>query len=179
MRYDDDDDDLLRDGERLHVGMPFMDSLQRDIATTTTTQQRVVDAFGHSDHFALGRPGPRYGVGRRYGDDERAAAYRDVALRDSNAWRSPPPVVPTRDAAPPDGAYPLSAGEGTACTINGAPGTLERDGEWLVCVPVADMTDAREAAYDEVALRDEHAWKNAHDDAVAMTTATTMIAPLP
>jgi hypothetical protein len=157
-----DDDELLRDGEQLRVPLLLMDSVQRSVARTATTPRRrlVADAFGNSDHFALGRPGPRYGVDRGYGDDERAAAYREVALRDAEAWRTPPVVVSVRDAAPPDGAYPLSAGEGTACTINGRPGTLERDGDWLQCVPDDDTTgDAREDAYAEVALRDENAWK--------------------
>jgi len=175
-RIDDDDDELLRDGERLTVPLMMMDSMQRDLArheiaaryvaqAATTPQRRLVaDAFGDSDHFALGRPGPRYGAGVAY--DEREAAYRDVALRDANAWRSQPPVLPVRDAAPPpDGAYPLTAGEGTACTINGRPSTLQRQGDWLQCVADDDDNaftstgDAREAAYRDVALRDENAWK--------------------
>ena len=49
-----------------------------------------------------------------------------------------------RDAAfgsYPYGAYPLSAGEGAQCTINGAPGPLVKEGGALVCRPLG--TDAR------------------------------------
>ena len=51
------------------------------------------------------------------------------------AWRNPP-----RDAAfgaYPYGAYPLSAGEGNQCTIDGRPGLLTRQGD------VVDLQAAR------------------------------------
>jgi hypothetical protein len=74
-------------------------------------------------------------------------------------------------------AYPLSAGAANACTINGVPGTLVRQGEWLICKPTTSTrgTDAaptsladaiaRRAAmraqlvaeYDEAAAE---AWRN-------------------
>ena len=59
------------------------------------------------------------------------AAYADSVRSLNDAWR-------IEDAAPPPaGAYAVAAGykAGGACTINGAPGTLQpsgRDG-WLVC----------------------------------------------
>jgi hypothetical protein len=60
-------------------------------------------------------------------DSQRAIAAELRDMRD--AWRYP------RDAAPPPARYPPSAGVGSACTINGQPGTLVREGEWLVCKP--------------------------------------------
>jgi hypothetical protein len=95
--------------------------------------------------------------------DAREEAYRLRLLDDTNAWRRPA------------GAYPLSAGEGIACSINGRPGRLRQaqDGSpWLVCVPdeaVASPAkrrsdaiasrDAVEDAYREVQERDCNAWK--------------------
>jgi hypothetical protein len=106
--------------------------------------------------------------------DAREQAYRDVLVDETNAWRRP------------DGAYPLSAGEGNYCTFDGRPGHLVRadNGEpWLVCradtadaaaaktdavarradaLPLKDamqrLNDARAAAYAEVEARDATAW---------------------
>jgi hypothetical protein len=105
--------------------------------------------------------------------DGRPEAYRLCLIDEQNAWRRP------------DGAYPLSAGEGNACTLNGEPGHLVRadDGPWLVCgADTADaapartdslqrraealllkdamqrLNDARAAAYAEVEERDRTSW---------------------
>jgi hypothetical protein len=73
----------------------------------------------------------------------------------STAWHRPLP-----DGAPA-GAYPLSAGEGSACTINGAPGTLQREGDWLICrpAPAESATDPRDAAYRDYCDRLTNAWR--------------------
>jgi hypothetical protein len=106
--------------------------------------------------------------------DARQEAYRLSVIDDTNAWRRPP------------GAYPLSAGEGTPCTIDGAPGHLRQAGDgspWLECVPdevgaapaktdavsrradamplkdaMQRLNDARAAAYAEVEQLDATAW---------------------
>jgi hypothetical protein len=58
------------------------------------------------------------------------------------------------------GAYPLSAGEGSRCTINGADGRLVRRGDWFVCEPVKqDAMDARERAYREMVDDLQNAWR--------------------
>jgi hypothetical protein len=45
-------------------------------------------------------------------------------------------------ATTPAGAYPYRAeAEGAACTINGAPGTLQKRGQWLVCLANRDEDD--------------------------------------
>jgi hypothetical protein len=71
------------------------------------------------------------------GVDPRDFAYHQRCLQDSEAWRTPPPVL---DAAavttPPANAYApvgYGANAGDVCSSNGAPGNLvERDG-WLFC----------------------------------------------
>jgi hypothetical protein len=107
--------------------------------------------------------------------DAREEAYRLCVLDDTNAWR--------RTAV--SGGYPLSAGEGRACTVDGRPGHLvpADDGEpWLICRPDARdalptrrsdampfarsgvcssdarFVDERERAYREVEERDATAW---------------------
>jgi hypothetical protein len=70
-----------------------------------------------------------------------------------DAWKDAPP------GAPP-GSYPYEAAkEGTACTINGAPGTLVKEGNFLVCRPVARQDSA--AARDAV----DEAWRRMVEDA--------------
>jgi hypothetical protein len=100
--------------------------------------------------------------------DGRPEAYRLCLIDEQNAWRRP------------DGAYPLSAGEGNACTLDGRPGHLQqaKDGSpWLECVTdevgaapatrtdalshadgLQRLRDAREQAYREVEARDATAW---------------------
>jgi len=98
----------------------------------------------------------------------KSAAYAESVRRMCDAWKG--------DVAPPAGAYPLSAGAGTACTIDGRPGRLVKsdDGDWLVCKPVNTRTDAlptgpiydaaeaariKEAAWREMCAVQDQAWR--------------------
>jgi hypothetical protein len=165
--HDDDDDFVLidgvrclKDGRRLRVSM--MDATRARTATISHDARPAVgsvaapfasrpgfitsDALDQARRESLAIETTRRALdnglpaaGRPTHDTSTmsfadAQKIRDVAyaqmcdeLRD--AWRG--------DAALPVGAYPLSSGEGTACTINGAPGTLKRVGgtNWLVCQP--------------------------------------------
>ena len=152
------DGDTLEDGERIRVGMTFMDSAQRAVANSfRSTKSLVVDGYGNSDLYALRRPGPRFPT-QRTTTDARQAAYDATNKADEEAYRKPA------------GSYPLSAGEGNVCTINGQPGVLTRSGEWLVCTPSnaqptrqdarpPPLVEDREAVLREVQLRDENAWR--------------------
>ena len=150
--FDDDDDAILQDGGRLRVPLYAMDSVQRGVAGPGV---RVTDAFGDPG-LGLRRPGFRVA---QVDETARRKAYADYDANLISAYRN--------DAAPP-GAYPLSAGEGNACTINGAPGHLERKGDWLVCRPDAnnhspssDATyDARASAYAEYDRQLADAWRS-------------------
>src|SRR5262249_46317741 len=65
----------------------------------------------------------------RDGAAARQQAHEDMMRASAEAWRA--------DAGPP-GAYPYSvAAEGGPCTVNGRPGTLVREGDYLVCKPSA------------------------------------------
>jgi hypothetical protein len=118
MRGDEDDDAILHDGQRVRVLMMMKDSTD-----------------GMHKHPALhdgrgGKPGRRPGfvLADRVADDQRQAAYSEYENRLTAAWQN--------DAAP-SGAYPYSASdEGRECSVNGAPGTLQREGNWLVCQPI-------------------------------------------
>jgi hypothetical protein len=101
----------------------------------------------------MNRPGYRFTTDttlRALAEVERQEAYeaydreqseRDKHSGDAGEFREAPPV----------GAYPLSAGEGTTCTVNGEDGTLVRQGDFLVCQPNkrrdGRTVDARAAAY--------------------------------
>jgi hypothetical protein len=101
------------------------------------------------------RPGFRYG-GLRVAAD-RQALYDAYDAEASRAYLTPAGFGgddPARTgfgshgfhgavgANPPAGAYPYRAeAEGAACTVNGAPGTLQKRGNWLVCVANRDEDD--------------------------------------
>jgi hypothetical protein len=136
----DDDDPVLRDGQRIFVPLNMCDSQQRE----------VVEHFQHlraDDALAQHRPGPRYIV------DEAARARVEQAYQDSKrelqeAWRKP-----VADAAGESrGAQP-----GDVCTINGAPGHLDHQ---LQCVPDKRSQDSVPRTMDAATaqkIRDE-AW---------------------
>jgi hypothetical protein len=96
-----------------------------------------------------GRGGPLNTAGHRPGflisDSNRRAieqAYRDYDQTISRAYLQDDP---------PAGAYPFAEHlVGTSCTINGAPGTLRRKGDWLVCVPNKQSFSGGEPASDSV-----------------------------
>jgi len=175
-RTDDDDEEgkpwglrVLRDGERMRVPMTMIDSTGRSVLDSHAP--RV------NDSASVHRPGFHL-TADQAAMDERDRAYREVDLRDENAWRNPTPTgagsaefvgqqqvprTPTWQQVP---RTPTQRQEGDLCTIDGAPGHLQRvDGE-LVCVPDSSQDalpgeDERDRAYREVALRDENAWRNA------------------
>jgi len=148
-----DERGVIRDGYGMRVPLLMQDSVQRAVradarrrkvvarrpagsrATTYTEEEEEEDAAFGDAALALHRPG--YRTSTRVNDDAAVEAYRQYAADQANAWKK-------RNAQPPPGAYPLSAGVGTACTINGAPGVLVEsdDGQWLVCKPVARQDSA-------------------------------------
>jgi hypothetical protein len=162
MIDEEDDDDspfdergILKDGRSIRVS--FMDSLKaRQGPGGARTQPLVGDA--------------RF-VPMADAKQALADAYRDYDLADDERWRHPPNGPPLqRDASGevgrdiPAGAYPLSAGEGSRCTINGADGSLVRKGNWLVCEPVRkDAMPVHDARAEAYRLYDEemaNAWRN-------------------
>jgi hypothetical protein len=160
-RYDDDDDDdfengVLKDGHSFRVPFRMCDSLQRSVAQHFSGRNSppMRDATRlHDGHGGRVGHKPGFIVSDAVADDACRKAYRDYSDALTNAWR--------HDAAPP-GAYPLSSGEGTACTINGALGTLVREGRWLVCKPSqqdASTLDARDKAYTDYENELTNAWR--------------------
>jgi len=132
----------------VHVPLVLMDSVQRRVVADarrrkvtqydpfgrvrSTFEEEEEDAALTDAQLAMHKPGYRFSTGAS-ALHAKLRAYDEGVREMCNAWRK-------CDASPP-GAYPLSAGEGTACTINGAPGTLQRRGDWLACVPDNDRID--------------------------------------
>jgi hypothetical protein len=90
----------------------------------------------------------------------------------ANAWRpkdayssDPYTGSPTRPAPKvPLGAYPLSAGEGNQCSVNGAAGHLVKEGNFLVCRADASdaavgTRDAVDAAWNAMVTEQSEAWR--------------------
>lgn len=126
---------IIRDGVIARTRMQMRDSANR-----FTDGRSFWDANRASllvtDAAALGgtkgnQPGFRVADAPINAQD-RADAYRDYEDDLVNAWKG---------SAPP-GAYPYTAAaEGTSCTVNGRPGHLVRNGNWLVCEPSTSGDD--------------------------------------
>jgi hypothetical protein len=109
-QYNEEDDfderGVLKDGRTLRVGMQFMDSMSRAIATETTRRKvrdaitddapaTVVDAFGGSG-LALNKPGSRYLTAGSHTMDHavqvtrefnRCEAFNDSVAALQSAWK--------------------------------------------------------------------------------------------
>jgi hypothetical protein len=175
-----DERGVLKDGFGVHTPLFLMDATQREIAhdakrkkvtqydpygrvKSTYEEETEADSMMTDAQLALHRPG--YRTSTTADDSEAVKAYREYVDAQCNAWMK-------RDAQPP-GSYPLSAGEGSACTVDGRPGTLVREGDWLVCrptprtdaAPTGPVFDAAEgqrikdAAWEEMCQRQRDAWK--------------------
>ena len=136
------------------------------ITDATGAPYVLADALGRTDRYSLARDnGFRRLIPVGNHADGTATvqqARRDMIDAMSNAWRG--------DAARP-GAYPYrAAAEGTPCTINGRPGTLVREGDYLVCKPSArqdahptfDAVEGarrKQEAYDAMIKEMSEAWR--------------------
>ena len=155
----EDDDDILRDGQRLVVPMNARDGmspLQRAVAEDVAARSSpVLDALGGTTR--LHQPGPRY-VRDQADARERVEQARAEWIREMcDAWRTPDADSELRGQQP-----------GDQCTINGAPGHLN---ERLECVPdqrqdaVPRMMDSasaqaiKDAAYAEMVNELVTAWQ--------------------
>jgi hypothetical protein len=127
-RYEDpfDERGLLKDGRTARVRMTLKDG--RPVCAFE--RPRVTDSFGRP-------PGNRPGfLVSDHGRHAKAQAYAAYERNLARAYLSDQDEDDDPPDGPPAGAYPLTAAaEGSACTINGFPGTLQRRGDWLVCVP--------------------------------------------
>jgi hypothetical protein len=178
-------DDILRDGQSVRVPLYLRDgSISPDLLphqrakamAAQQTEDAVARKFGLSDAMQLHKPGFRRNTDVAALERSRAAyvaydaadavAYKHI--RDYNEQTGSEPRntgtgAPAKGSGAPAGAYPLSAGEGTACTINGAPGTLVRQGNWLVCQPRsrqdAAAFDAKAQAYADYDREMSNAWR--------------------
>jgi hypothetical protein len=166
-RTDDDDqrrdDIILKDGESLRVPMflrdsspnPSLSPMQRAVAATRLRMQ--ADAMTMAD-ASLHKPGYRFAPSGMTADQrqnmydtydqEISQNYKTTGDSDRTGRSNSGYGSSTGSFAPIAGSYPRSPGlrEGSACTINGAPGTLTAiDGhpDWLECV--ADDADDNHA----------------------------------
>jgi hypothetical protein len=115
-----DENGLLKDGHKYIAPMRAMDHRIDDAGP-----MRIVDGFGRGG-LALNRPGFRK-LNDECGDYHREKAYRAYDQQLCDAYKQD---------APPAGSYPYTAAaEGSACTVDGRPGTLVKQGNWLVCKP--------------------------------------------
>jgi hypothetical protein len=171
--------ELLRDGERLRVPLMLRDGftpVQRAIASEHNNQRfaAAMDAALHRPGFRIpvksldgttrietlvaGNHMPVATIQRRKKEetedaDPRAQAYADYDAATADAWKHPASFTDAKS-----GIYPLSAGEGSACDLNGERGTLVREGDHLVCrVTQAPRGGDRAAVEDAYRAYDEQA----------------------
>jgi hypothetical protein len=154
-RYEDDD--VLLDGQTMRVPMRMMDAAASPLRRSRSNPTTVTDAAGGT--IGLHRPGYRIATGgneatkamREANRDWRDAAYDTYERELRDAYKTPRPIDPdvTDDLDDPDSITGAPGNlnfigqvEGDLCTINGAPGTLQKRNGQLVCVP--SKTVARE-----------------------------------
>jgi len=130
-QYDDEGDDILKDGESLHVPIYLLDSVQREIATHYARRAQVVDAIGRP---CGNRPGHAF-VSTSSGlqdaaIDTRDIAYAELEKRSAAAWRTNVAVAQTNAA---------SGSSFEAAKLS--------------------PTDARDSAFAELEKRSANAWR--------------------
>jgi hypothetical protein len=136
-------------------------------------QDAVARRFGLADGLQLHRPGFRRNTWDAAGQERTRQAYSDYDSTDAQAYKQTREFggdeprltgsgAPGKGSNAPAGSYPLSAGEGSSCTIDGAAGTLVRQGNWLVCRPAGrqDAATIKQAAYDEYDRIASNAWRS-------------------
>ena len=163
-RIEEDDDDVLRDGQTLRVPLHMRDGhspMQREVM-----EDKAARRFGLDDATALHRPGYKYCVdadARARVEEARAQWIQEM----TDGWKTTAPgAVEFRGAQ-----------EGDVCTVReggvgeGGPGHLKRIGGKLVCVPgqrhdslprtmtAADAQPIRDAAYRQYCDELVNAWK--------------------
>jgi len=176
---------LLRDGRSLRIPLylrdgainPRLTATQRGKAMQQTqTEDAVAHRFGLEDGLQLHKPGFRRvtdaaaleRVQQAYNDYDAAdaAAYKQTRDYEEHTGGDPTRTgagAPAKGSGAPQGAYPLSAGAGTACRIDGAAGVLVRQGNWLVCKPRrqdAMSLDPKQVTYDEYDRIASNAWRS-------------------
>jgi hypothetical protein len=144
-----DERGLLKDGHVARVRMSMRDAMREH------ERARITDAFGR-------RPGNRPGfLISGANADAKRRAYADYERDLANRWRDQdedddPPN------GPPAGSYPYRPeAEGGACTINGRPGRLVKQGDWLICRPLQSFNGSANSDQDEPALDPEMAASDA------------------
>jgi hypothetical protein len=130
-QYDDEGDDIIKDGEHVRVPMMLCDGFQRDVAQHYARPVHVVDAFGMSAGRKRGYCFPNTSSGELRdaaidARDQADQAYADLVNRDQNAWRRNVNVADKEEA---EEAAKLSP------------------------------TDARDSAFAELEKRSANAWR--------------------
>ena len=117
---DEDDGDDRKDSDMITDECTFTDS-----RGVTFTDHRIADTRRAVERLQAQQAELQQLY--RDGAAARQQAHQDMMRATADAWRG--------DVGPP-GAYPYTAAaEGGPCTINGEPGTLVREGNYLVCKP--------------------------------------------
>jgi hypothetical protein len=131
-QYDDEGDDILKDGEHLHVPVYLLDGFQRDVVQHYARQVRIVDAIGRPCGH---RPGHAFvstssGELRDAAIDTRDIAYAELEKRSAVAWRTNVFVAQTNAAS--DSSFEVAK---------------------------LSPADARDSAFAELEKRSANAWR--------------------
>ena len=159
-----DERGVIRDGYGMTVPLFLQDALQKAVRadarrrkvverdpmgrvrSTFEEEEEEDDATTIDAELAMHKPG--YRSSAAVNDAAAHAAYDEYVRGLTDSWRK-------RDEQPA-GALPYDpVHEGQACTINGAPGTLQRRGDWRVCVPDNNRIDFAAASTTVPRMMDE------------------------
>ena len=165
----EDDDNILQDGQSFRVSMTQRDSLsplQRSVAVARDSKPVITDGRT-TDPTALNRPGFRVPTV----NDRKATrdAYAEKDFQDSVAWRTDAQPRGQSSESGFGSKGPIGQRAGDICMTGGhAPGHLHNINDQLVCVPDPDdyrtdssgrTVDQRQAEYLAYDQRISSAWK--------------------
>jgi hypothetical protein len=145
----EDDDDILRDGQRIVVPMNMRDGMSELQRAVAEDKARRGDGIGLVDALALHKPGQRFSVDAA-ARTHVEQVYQDEKRKLQDAWRT----TTVRGQQP-----------GDQCTIDGQPGHLNHR---LECVPdqrqdsvmTTDQAQAiKDAAYNAMVAELQNAWR--------------------
>jgi hypothetical protein len=131
-QYDDEGDDIIKDGEHVRVPMMLCDGFQRDVAQHYARPAQIVDAIGRPCGH---RPGHAFvstssGELRDAAIDTRDIAYAELEKRSAVAWRTNVVVAQTNAAS--DSSFEVAK---------------------------LSPADARDSAFAELEKRSANAWR--------------------
>lgn len=153
-RRQHDDDDIVRDGQRLRVPLMLMDGMQRSVAREGV---RITDGSGGTQ--GLHRPGFRIPTDDTRKTQQTADAYNEAFAAYErelvDAWKTPVGFGGDPDITGQGERGQQGSREGDPCMVDGRPGTLRMGADGLYCeIDDEELDDAHDGRSVQQRMQD-------------------------